>query len=298
MWSRVALRWLSSRVVAVCVVLALVTSVSIVSGATSARASSLCTLSGRAELPVCPGGPIFVDATSTPPGLLTTADGSVVAIGDGADLDGMNGQHLNAPVVGISGGSVNGSFGYWLVSADGGVFSFGTASFFGSMGGQALRAPVVGMAATPSGRGYWLVAADGGVFAFGDARFFGSMGGQTLNSRVVGITVSPDGAGYSLVAADGGVFTFGDARFFGSMGGQHLNAPVVTMVATDGNGYFLAGSDGGVFAFGDARFTSSATGIVDSPVITITDQNFSTTELDWEAQLVTTSGTTYFLNAA
>ena len=293
-----AVRWLFSRVIAVCGVLALVASVSIVIGATSAQASSLCTMSGRAELPVCPGGPIFVDATSTPTGLLTTADGSVVAIGDGADLEGMNGQHLNAPVVGISGGSVNGSLSYWLVSADGGVFSFGTASFFGSMGGQALRAPVIGIAATPSGRGYWLVAADGGVFAFGDARFFGSMGGQTLNSRVVGITVSPDGAGYSLVAADGGVFTFGDARFFGSMGGQHLNAPVAATIATDGYGYFLAGSDGGVFAFGDARFTSSATGIVDSPVIAIIDQNFSTTELDWEAQLVTASGTTYFLSAA
>ena len=201
----------------------------------------------RLELPPCAqrrGGRSFrfvladqstLTRTSTPPGLLTTADGSVVAIGDGADLDGMNGQRLNAPVVGISGGSVNGSLGYWLASADGGVFSFGTASFFGSMAGQPLTAPVVGIAATPSGRGYWLVAADGGVFAFGDARFFGSMGGQTLNSRVVGITVSPDGAGYSLVAADGGVFTFGDARFFGSMGGQHLNAPVVAMVATDGN---------------------------------------------------------------
>jgi len=100
------------------------------------------------------------------------------------------------------------------------------------------------------------------------------------------------------VAADGGVFAFGDARFFGSMGGQHLNAPVVSMVATDGSGYFLAASDGGVFAFGDARFTSSATGLVDSPVIAITDQNFSTTGLDWEAQLVTASGTTYFLTVA
>jgi hypothetical protein len=121
------------------------------------------------------------------------------------------------------------------------------------------------------------------------------MGGRPLNSRVVGIAVSPDGAGYSLVAADGGVFAFGDARFFGSMGGQRLNAPVVAMVATDGNGYFLAASDGGVYAFGDAQFTSSAAGIVDSPVIAITDQNFSATGLDWEAQLVTASGTVYFL---
>jgi len=293
-----ALHWSSSKVIVVCGVLALVASVSIVIGATPARASSLCTMSGRAELPVCLGGPIYVAATSTPPGLLTTADGSVVAIGDGANFGGMSGQRLNTPIVGISGGTLSGSLGYWLASADGGVFSFGTASFFGSMAGQPLQAPVVGIAATPSGRGYWLVAADGGVFAFGDARFFGSMGGQPLNSRVVGIAVSPDGAGYSLVAADGGVFAFGDARFFGSMGGQHLNAPVVSMVATDGSGYFLAASDGGVFAFGDARFTSSATGLVDSPVIAITDQNFSTTGLDWEAQLVTASGTTYFFTVA
>lgn len=251
-----ALHWSSSKVIVVCGVLALVASVSIVIGATPARASSLCTMSGRAELPVCLGGPIYVAATSTPPGLLTTADGSVVAIGDGANFGGMSGQRLNAPIVGISGGTLSGSLGYWLASADGGVFSFGTASFFGSMAGQPLQAPVVGIAATPSGRGYWLVAADGGVFAFGDA------------------------------------------RFFGSMGGQHLNAPVVSMVATDGSGYFLAASDGGVFAFGDARFTSSATGLVDSPVIAITDQNFSTTGLDWEAQLVTASGTTYFLTVA
>ncbi len=121
------------------------------------------------------------------------------------------------------------------------------------------------------------------------------MGGQHLNARIVGMGASNDGNGYWLVAADGGVFTFGGAQFFGSMGGQHLNAPVVAMTTTDGNGYFLAGSDGGVFAFGDARFTSSAAGLVDSPVIAIADQNFSATGLDWEALLVTASGTLYFL---
>src|SRR5579871_3511291 len=172
-----ALHWSSSKIVVVCAALALTTCVSIAIGETPARASSLCSMSGRAELPVCLGGPIYIAATSTPPGLLTTADGSVVAIGDGASLGGMSGQRLNAPIVGISGGILSGSLGYWLASADGGVFSFGVASFFGSMGGQPLKAQVVGIAATPSGRGYWLVAADGGVFAFGDARFFGSMGG-------------------------------------------------------------------------------------------------------------------------
>jgi hypothetical protein len=152
-------RRLSSRLIVGCGVLALVTSASIVIDAVPAQASSLCSMSGRAELPVCPGGPIYVGATSTPPGLLTTADGSTVAIGDGANFGGMNGQYLNAPVVGISGGSVGGSLGYWLVSADGGVFSFGAVSFFGSIGDQTLNAPVVGMAETPSGGGYWLVAA-------------------------------------------------------------------------------------------------------------------------------------------
>ena len=115
-----------------------------------------------------------------------------------------------------------------------------------------------------------------------------------MNSPVVGMAATPDGNGYWLVAADGGVFTFGAARFFGSMGGQRLSGPVVGMAATGGGGYFLAGSDGGVFTFGDARFTSSASGLVDSPVIAVVDQNVSVVQPDWRASLVTASGT-YFL---
>jgi hypothetical protein len=55
----------------------------------------------------------------------------------------MGGQHLNAPVVGISADSV--TSGYWLAAADGGVFAF-DAPFEGSMAGKPLAAPITGIA--------------------------------------------------------------------------------------------------------------------------------------------------------
>ena len=232
--------------------------------------------------PECPAGPqTFVSFFMINNGatFAVTADGTVYAggglYGGGTVSQGLSGQPLDAPIVGIAASAgQNFTFPYWLAASDGGVFAFQStfpfqgARFYGSMGGQHLNSPIVGMAPTPDGKGYWLVAADGGVFGFGDANFHGSMGGQHLNSPIVGMAPTPDGKGYWLVAADGGVFGFGDANFHGSMGGQHLNSPIVGMARTpDGKGYYLAGADGGIFAFGDAVFAASARGLVNASVI-------------------------------
>jgi len=205
-------------------------------------------------------------------------DGGVFSFGDAGFYGSMGGQHLAAPVVGIS--QTRDQGGYILVASDGEVFTFGDATSYGSLRGKTLAAPVVGASITPvvsgppgtpgtNGLGYWLVAADGGVFSFGDAGFHGSMGGQHLDAPVVGIAPTPDGLGYWLVAADGGVFSFGDAHFYGSMGGQHLDAPVVGIAPTpDGKGYWLYAKDGGVFSFGDAHFYGSMGGHrLNAPVV-------------------------------
>ncbi|MDQ1437858.1 MAG: hypothetical protein QOK43_1487 [Acidimicrobiaceae bacterium] len=183
---------------------------------------------------------------------LAEANGRVWPFGDAADLDDMSGQHLNAPVLGIT--TTSSGDGFWLVSGDGGIFGFGDATFHGSTGGMTLNQPVLGMASRPDDSGYWLAALDGGVFAF-DAPFYGSMGGKHLNAPIVGLAAIPDGSGYWLVASDGGIFAFGSAanRFYGSMGGKPLNAPIIGMApAPDGLGYWLIASDGGLFAFGSA----------------------------------------------
>ena len=191
---------------------------------------------------------------------VASSTGGVYPFGDAQSYGSMNGQPLNAPIVGMA--ATPSGEGYWLVASDGGVFNFGDAGFWGSAGGLPLNAPVVGMAATPSGDGYWLVASDGGVFSYGAARFWGSAGGTPLNQPVVGMAATPSGAGYWLVAADGGVFSYGDARFWGSAGGTPLNQPVVGMAATpSGAGYWLVAADGGVFSYGDARFWGSTGGI-------------------------------------
>ena len=65
-------------------------------------------------------------------------------------------------------------------------------------------------------------------------------------------------------------------------------------ISPDGAGYWLVAADGGMFTFRDA-FTSSVACMVNSHVIALTDQNFSATWLDWEAQVITVSGTVYFL---
>jgi hypothetical protein len=77
---------------------------------------------------------------------LAASDGGVFAFGDAQFYGSMGGQHLNAPVVGIS--ATPDGKGYWLVAADGGTFAFGDAQFFGSRGGVPFNKPMVGMAAT------------------------------------------------------------------------------------------------------------------------------------------------------
>ena len=187
---------------------------------------------------------------------VAAADGGVFTYAGAGFYGSMGGQHLNAPIVGIT--ATPDGHGYWLAGADGGVFAYGNATFAGSEANQPLNAPVVGIARTPTGNGYWLVAADGGVFAFGNAGFYGSMGGQHLNAPIVGITATPDGHGYWLAGADGGVFAYGDAVFSGSLAKTRLNAPITSIAATpDGRGYWLAGADGGVYALGTAGFAGS-----------------------------------------
>lgn len=201
--------------------------------------------------------------------LLARADGSVSGLDDGEPIAGISGtcgssivqgslagQHLNAPVIGVT--ALPGGIGYWLLAADGGVFTYGQAQFYGSTGNLRLNAPVVGMASTPSGHGYWLVAADGGIFSFGDAKFYGSAGNLHLNQPIIGMAADGATGGYWLVAADGGVFAY-NAPFLGSMGGRPLNAPMRFMTGTpDFGGYRLVASDGGVFDYGDAAFYGSA----------------------------------------
>jgi hypothetical protein len=199
-------------------------------------------------------------ATAATPGGLgwwaLTANGTLSAHGNAADLGSENGVTLNAAVMAIN--STSTGNGYWLAASDGGVFTFGDARFLGSMGGTRLNQPVVGMARTVDNGGYWLLASDGGVFAFGDAVFYGSTGGQHLNQPMVGIAATASGRGYWMVASDGGIFAFGDAAFHGSMGAVNLNKNVVGVATTpDGSGYWLIGGDGGVFTFGDARFYGS-----------------------------------------
>ena len=142
-------------------------------------------------------------------GLSVTSSGAVLDARQG-QIQGMNSQHLNAPIVGVTPCSFL-CTGYWLAASDGGVFAFSGAAFYGSMGAQHLNASIVGIISTPDSKGYWLVASDGGVFSFGDASFYGSMGGQRLNQPIVGIASTPSGLGYWLVASDGGISLSGDA---------------------------------------------------------------------------------------
>jgi hypothetical protein len=242
----------------------------------------------------CPAGsPSIVDYDAAQ--YSVTSTGTVYS--RNGQLPGMNGQHLNAPIVRVLQAPPPLNPGYWLAAADGGVFTFQGAPFFGSLGGVRLNAPVVGIDAAGNGSGYWLVAADGGVFTFGSAGFYGSMGGQHLNAPIVGLVPTTNQQGYWLVAADGGVFSFGDAMFYGSLGGTHLDSSIAAMAST-GNGYYLAAQNGGLFAFGSATAQSSAIGAITGSVIAIGAQNLNLGPTFpnpppapvWEVWLATSSG--------
>ena len=75
---------------------------------------------------------------------LVAADGGVFTFGDAGYYGSKGGEHLNAPVVGMT--PTSDGHGYWLVAADGGVFTFGDAGYYGSKGGEHLNAPVLGAA--------------------------------------------------------------------------------------------------------------------------------------------------------
>ncbi len=239
-------------------------------GATNPLAASAATVSiGATTVPATATAGATVHATLSPGGVsspsfgnqyyLASPSGAVWPLGGAPDYGSLAGDHLAAPVVGIS--TTPDTAGYWMVAADGGIFSFGDAHFYGSTGGMRLDQPVIGLTPTPDGRGYWMFASDGGIFTFGDAHFYGSTGGVHLAGPIVGMAPTPDGGGYWLFAADGGIFTFGDAHFYGSTGGVHLAAPIVAMASTpDARGYWLMAADGGVFTFGDAAFEGSLAG--------------------------------------
>jgi hypothetical protein len=252
---------------------------------TTVQCLTSTTSSGQTLFGTCPAGsPTIVGFTVTGSAdpLSVTSAGAVFN-GNEGQIQGMNGQPLAAPIVGIAASGT----GYRLAAGDGGVFTFRGAAFYGSMGGRHLNAPIVGITSTPDGRGYWLVASDGGVFSFGDAHFYGSVGSRLLNQPIVGMASTPSGHGYWLAASDGGVFSFGDAPFDGSMGGQRLNAPIVGMASTSSAasayppypatfGYLLVGADGGVFAFGDAPFPGSGVGSGDGATIGISVFSYTT----------------------
>jgi len=187
--------------------------------------SSTCAYYAGGSLPRGTDARIVGIATVAHGYWLVDSSGVVFPFGDASPHGSLQGDRLNAPVVGIA--STRDGGGYWLVASDGGVFSFGDARFAGSLGGDHLDSPIVGIASDPAGSGYWLVGGDGGVFTFGGARFYGSTGSIHLNAPVVGIAPTTSGSGYWLAASDGGIFSFGDAPFEGSAGGTHLDQPMV-----------------------------------------------------------------------
>jgi hypothetical protein len=77
---------------------------------------------------------------------IVTSTGEVFAYGGAVNYGGMDGRHLNKPIVGMA--STPDGKGYWLFGADGGVFAFGDADFFGSQGATGTSSPVVGGAST------------------------------------------------------------------------------------------------------------------------------------------------------
>jgi len=82
---------------------------------------------------------------------LVTASGQVTAFGTAVNYGGMNGKHLNKPIVNIL--PTSDGKGYWLIAADGGVFSFGDATFHGSNGATATAANEVAGAVVPAASG-------------------------------------------------------------------------------------------------------------------------------------------------
>ena len=233
-------------------------------GATNPLAASAATVSiGATTVPATATAGATVHATLSPGGVsspsfgnqyyLASPSGAVWPLGGAPDYGSLAGDHLAAPVVGIS--TTPDTAGYWMVAADGGIFSFGDAHFYGSTGGMRLDQPVIGLTPTPDGRGYWMFASDGGIFTFGDAHFYGSTGGVHLAAPIVAMASTPDARGYWLMAADGGVFTFGDAAFEGSLAGRGLTAARI-VTDPDGQGYWEVTHSGDVYPFGSAASSS------------------------------------------
>jgi hypothetical protein len=255
-----------------------------------ATITSLGLVLGAAGVPTASGGP---DASATSPGpgaatsptvgyWLLTEDGSVLAVGDAAELPATGGRSVAASRAALARAvdleavplSLGGPRAYVILWDDGALTLTGGLTAWPSPAGatSALGAldageRAVSISARPNGQGWWIATDRGRVLAFGDAPAYGDLGAIPLNGPVLDSVASPSGRGYHLVAADGGVFAFGDAPFLGSMGGRPLNAPVTALVPyPDGTGYWLVATDGGVFSFARPgapdRFLGSVPGVL------------------------------------
>ena len=192
--------------------LAAIPALSVPAGAqpTTVACATSATSNDQSTLAPCPAGSPFIvalAATTTGPAISVTGSGAVFEAAQG-QIQGMNGQPLAAPIVGIA----ESGPGYLLAAADGGVFSF-RRSPVPRLDGRSVPAC--------SDRGHRLhvvcplcVSAlpcrvrllprrreDGGIFAFGDAVFYGS-GVPSGDGAAIGISV------YDYTDPDFSRFTF------------------------------------------------------------------------------------------
>lgn len=231
---------------------------------------------------------VAVAATPSGQGLHVLADdGRLLALGDADALPGVDLGTLTVQGERPSAMSVLPDGEVWVFTTAGRIvpqrrdLPGGVSTDMAVVLGLDLDGPVVGVVATPTGLGAFATAADGGVFAYGDAVFIDSVRGRLQaipgapllpDQPVVGIVTDPDGRGYWMVAADGGVFGI-EAPFRGSLPAivpfEQLVAPVNGMVPF-GDGYLLVAADGGVFDFAGTPFAGSGAGLVDTPVVGLT----------------------------
>ena len=113
-----------------CAVVLLAVLLTSISGSGSAAATLPNNVAGRTQ------------AGSSSGYWLVTSTGQVYAYGGAEYYGGMDGKHLNKPIVGMA--STADGKGYWLLASDGGVFAFGDAAYEGSRGSLGTAAPVVG----------------------------------------------------------------------------------------------------------------------------------------------------------